>query len=186
MFNKTVAISLATAMISFAPSPVYADGVFSTANLKIGNINLSLSNSGKVLTKTDADTGKWLGQQDFVEFYGMMWEPQNSVLFVAGKLAGSNQPVLVKIRSTGGGGQNMFALAPDGSSVSGYNYRLGSQLMKVKNMNYNGVLAIDNGSGVIYRINGVGGTGNNMFALANNTACQTLPNYNYFVGCSYY
>ncbi len=184
--TNSLVISLATAMLSFGVSPVYADGVFSTSNLRIGNTNLSLSNSGKVLTKTDAATGKWLGQQNFIEFYGMMWEPQNSVLFVAGKLEGSNQPVLVKIRSTGGGGQNMFALTPDGSSVSGYNYRLGSQLMRVKNMSYDGTLAIDNGSGVIYRINGVGGTGNNMFALVNNTACQTLPNYRYFIGCSYY
>ena len=169
------------------PCPFYSNnGIFSTSNLRIGDVNLSISNNGKVLTKTDANTGKWRGQQNFSEFYGMMWEPQNSVLFVAGKLEGSNQPVLVKIRSTGGSGQNMFALTPDGRSVSGYNYRLGSQLIRVKSMNYNGQLQIDNGSGVVYRIKGVGGTGDNMFALPNNTACQSLPNYSYFISCSHY
>jgi hypothetical protein len=173
-------------VIGLAVAPAYADGVFSNSNLRIGDVNLSLSNNGKVLTKTDANTGKWLGQQNFSQFSGMMWEPKNSVLFVAGKLEGSNQPVLIKIRSTGGGGQNMFALTPDGRSVSGYNYRVGSQLMSVRSISYNGQLQIDNGSGVVYRINNVGGSGNNMFALVKNTACQSLPNYRYFIGCSYY
>ncbi|MDF5711912.1 MAG: hypothetical protein PUP90_30605 [Nostoc sp. S4] len=185
--KKTAAvISFVTTMFGFAVAPVYADGVFSSSNLRIGNVNLSLSNNNKVLTKTDANTGKWLGQQNFSEFYGMMWEPQNSVLFVAGKLEGSNQPVLVKIRSTGGGGQNMFALTPDSRSVAGYNYRIGSQLMRVRSISYNGQLQLDNGSGVVYRIKGVGGTGDNMFALVNNTTCQTVPNYSYLIGCSYY
>ncbi len=51
-------------------------------------------------------------------------------------------------------------------------------------MSYNGNLQIDNGSGVLYQIRGVGGTGNNMFALANSAACQTAPGYNYFIGCT--
>lgn len=186
MFRKTALISLTTVMLGLMVPPVYADGIFSTSNLRIGNVNLSVSNNGRVLTKTDANTGQWRGQQNFSEFYGMMWVPEQSVLFVAGRLDGSNQPMLVKIRSTGGGGQNMFALTPDGRSATGYNYRLGSQLTRVRSMSYNGQLQIDNGSGVVYRINGVGGTGDNMFALLNNTACQTLPNYRYFLGCSYY
>lgn len=184
MFKTTAVIGLATAVISFVAVPVYADGVFSTSNLRIGDVNLSISSNGRVLAKADANTGQQRGRQNFREFYGMMWEPSNSVLFVAGILEGSNQPVLVKIRSTGGGGNNMFALTSDGGSVPRYNYRLGSQLMKVRRMSYNGNLQIENGSGVLYQIRGVGGTGNNMFALANNSACQTAPGYNYFISCS--
>jgi hypothetical protein len=183
MFKTTAVIGLATAVVSFAAVPSYADGVFSTSNLRIGDVNLSISSNGRVLTKTDANTGQRRGQQNFREFYGMMWEPSNRVLFVAGILEGSNQPVLVKIRSTGGGGNNMFAVTPDGGSVSGYNYRLGSQSMTVRRMSYNGNLQIDNGAGTVYQIRGVGGTGNNMFALANNTSCQSVPGYNYFINC---
>jgi hypothetical protein len=177
---------LCFAMIGFSTLPVYAEGVFSTSNLKITDVNISVNNEGKVLTKTEASTGKWLGEQKFGQFYGMMWVPEHNVLFVAGVLEGGNRPVLVKIKSTGGGGRNMFAVKPDGGPVSGYNYRLGSQFMQVKNMSYNGSLQVDNGSGVVYRIAGVGGSGYNMFALVNETTCQSLPNYRYFTGCSYY
>ncbi|MFB2919788.1 MULTISPECIES: hypothetical protein [Aerosakkonema] len=184
MLKKVTILSLA--MIGFSTVPVSADGLFSTSNLKIGDVNISINNEGKVLTKTEASTGKWLGEQKFGQFYGMMWVPEHNVLFVAGVLEGGNRPVLVKIKSTGGGGRNMFGVKPDGGSVSGYNYRLGSQFVQVKNMSYNGSLQVDNGSGVVYRIAGVGGGGYNMFALVNETTCQSLPNYNYFKGCSYY
>lgn len=117
MFKTTAVIGFATAVISFVAVPAYADGVFSTSNLRIGDVDLSISSNGRVLTKADANTGQQRGQQNFREFYGMMWEPSNSVLFVAGILEGSNQPVLVKIRSTGGSGNNMFALTSDGGSA---------------------------------------------------------------------
>ncbi len=165
---------------------VYASGQFSSSYLRVESVNLSISNNGQVLTKTDANTGKWIGQQDFKTFYGMLWIPEKNVLFVSGILSGSNTPALVKISSIGGSGQNMFALTPDGGSVSGYNYRLGSQSITAKEMNYdNDTLFIDNGTGVVYKIRNVGGTGYNMFALDNN-ACRSLSGYNYFLGCSYY
>lgn len=183
MFKRAAILGLA--VVGFLTTPVYANGVFSRSNLKIGDVNISLSNSN-VLTKTEASTGKWLGEQKFKQFNGMMWVPDQNVLFVAGILDGGSRSVLVKVRATGGGGRNMFAVTPDGGSVSGYNYRLGSQFMNVKNMSYNGSLQIDNGSGIVYRIRGVGGGGFNMFALVNDTKCETVPNYSYFLGCSYY
>ena len=186
MFKKAATLSLALAVIGFSTTPVYADGVFSSSNLNIGDVNISLNNSGTVLTKTKASTGEWLGEQNFNRFNGMMWVPEQNALFVAGVLGGGSRPVLVKVRATGGGGRNMFALNPDGGSVSGYNYRLGSQSMNITRMSYNGSLQIDNGSGIVYRIRGVGGSGFNMFALVNETQCKSLPNYSYFLGCSYY
>jgi hypothetical protein len=184
MFRK--AVILCFALMGLSTAPVYADGVFSRSNLKIGNVNISLNNSGTILTKTEASTGKWLGEQKFKQFNGIMWVPEENVLFVSGVLDGGNRPVLVKVKGTGGGGRNMFAVNPDGGSVSGYNYRLGSQFINVNKMSYNGNLQVDNGSGVVYQILGVGGTGYNMFALVNETKCESLPNYRYFIRCSYY
>ncbi|MBD3562980.1 hypothetical protein H6S82_29675, partial [Planktothrix sp. FACHB-1355] len=82
MLKKVTILSLA--MIGFSTVPVSADGLFSTSNLKIGDVNISINNEGKVLTKTEASTGKWLGEQKFGQFYGMMWVPEHNVLFVAG------------------------------------------------------------------------------------------------------
>ena len=182
------------AVIGFtAATPAHADGVFSKSSLRIGDINLSINNSGTVLTKTDASTGKWLGEQKFSEFKGMMWVPEGNVLFVSGFLPNSSTTVLVKIRGTGGGGQNMFALEPSGRSVKGYNYRLGSQNMLVESMSYDGILELydgvnDDGLGKRHRIRGLGGTGDNMFALLRgqgsfDDACQSLDGYDYFIEC---
>ncbi|CAK8718799.1 hypothetical protein LDFHOB_08200 [Candidatus Electronema aureum] len=177
--------SVAAALLSFS-SASYAAGIFSTSNLKVGSTNLSISNNGKVLTKTDASTGKWLGQQNFASFYGMMFVPERDVLLVSGVLEGGSSSVLVKIKKTGGTGQNMFALKADGGSVENYNYRIGSQAIVARSMSYeNGKLFINNGKGVIYKIADVGGSGYNMFALVNETSCESMPNYNYFLGCSY-
>ncbi len=80
----------------------------------------------------------------------------------------------------------MFALKADGGSVENYNYRIGSQAIVARSMSYeNGKLFINNGKGVIYKIVDVGGSGYNMFALVNETSCESMPNYNYFLGCSY-
>ena len=180
MFKKAAILGLV--LVGFSTTPVYADGTFSRSSLKIGDISLSINNSGTILTKTQASTGKWLGEQKFQSFGGMMWVPERSILFVSGVLEGSNKPTLVKIKATGGGGQNMFALTPDGGSFPGYKYRLGSQPISVQTMSYNGNLQVGSGS-TTYRIKDVGGTGNNMFALVDETSCKSLSGYSYFIEC---
>lgn len=107
--------------------------------------------------------------------------PEENVLLVAGTLEGGARPILVKIKGLGGGGQNMFALTPDGGSVNGYSYRIGSQNMNVRRISYQDGLQIDNGVGTVYVIRGTGGSGYNMFALVNDNQCESLPNYNYFI-----
>lgn len=185
MLKKAAILSLALA--SFSVPPVYADGIFSKSNLRVGNVNLSVSNNGTTLTKTDANTGKWLGEQTFVGFKGMMWVPEANVLFVSAVL---DSPVLVKIKGLGGGGRNMFALQSNGRSINGYNYRLGSQFMRVESMSYNGNLQLFNGTDTTYLIKGVGGTGDNMFALRRGAngrsedACQSMDGYHYFIQCT--
>jgi hypothetical protein len=189
MFKTIAAFGFAAAVIGFtAAVPAYADGVFSRKNLKIGNVSLSVNNSGTVLTKTESSTGKWLGEQKFSEFKGMMWVPEHNVLFVSGQLEGSSSTVLVKIKGTGGGGQNMFALLPNGRSMSGYNYRLGSQNMVVASMSYKNKLELFNGNNTTYLIKGVGGSGDNMFALERSRgawedSCDSMSGYNYFIQC---
>jgi hypothetical protein len=181
MFKKSAILGLAAIVVS--STPVHADGLFSNRDLKIGDMSLSINNTNTVLTKIQPSTGKWLGEQKFQAFKSMMYVPEHNVLFVVGILEGGNRPVLVKIKATGGGGQNMFALKPDGRSISGYNYRLGSQLMDVQGMSYSGnLLQIRSGS-TTYEIKNVGGTGDNMFALVNNTDCKSMSGYNYFIRC---
>lgn len=165
------------------PPPPDPNGVFSRSSLKIGDTSFSINNSGTILTKTQASTGKWLGEQKFQYFGGMMWVAEHNVLFVAGVLDGSKRSVLVKIKGTGGGGRNMFALTSDGGSVSGYNYRLGSQFMNVQKMNYRVNLQVESGS-TTYWIKSVGGTGYNMFALVGDTSCQSVSGYSYFIECT--
>ena len=186
MFKKAAILSFA--VISFLTTPAYADGTFSRTTLKINNTNISVNGPGTILTKTEASTGKWLGEQKFKRFYGMMWIPEKNVLFVSGVLEGSRDiPVLVKITGTGGGGQNMFAIQPDGRSVGGYKYRQGSQIMQVTSMTYNGNLEVFNGARTTYRIRGIGGTGDNMFALTREGSyekgCASVNGYNYFIEC---
>jgi hypothetical protein len=150
--------------------------------LKIGDTLLSINSSGTVLTKIQASTGKWLGEQKFQSFGGMMCVPERNVLFVTGRLEGGDRPVLVKIKATGDGGQNMFALKPNGGSFPGYHYRLSSQLIDVQRMSYNGSLQVGSGS-TTYRIKDVGGTGDNMFALVDDTSCKSMSGYSYFIEC---
>ncbi|MDV3002990.1 MAG: hypothetical protein N5P05_004645 (plasmid) [Chroococcopsis gigantea SAG 12.99] len=187
MFKTIAAISF-TAIIGFTSAiSASANGTFSKTGLKIGNINFSVNNTGTVLTKTEASTGKWLGEQKFSQFKGMMWVSEHNVLFISGTLEGGS-PVLVKIKGMGGGGQNMFALKSDGRSMDGYKYRLGSQNMVVESMSYNGNLQVFNGVDKTYLIKGIGGTGDNMFALQRSTgiwedACKSMTGYHYFIQC---
>jgi hypothetical protein len=192
MFKKAAILGLAAISLSIAPA--YADGVFSKSNLRIGNVNLSISNDGKTLTKTDANTGKWLGEQTFVGFKGMMWVPEANVLLVSAELDTS---MPIKIKGLGGGGRNMFALQSDGRSINGYNYRLGSQRMKVESMSYKGNLQLSSpntpeyGMNTTFLIKGLGGTGDNMFALQRTKgrsgyyedACKSMDGYNYLIQC---
>mgnify|MGYP000206326259 CR=1 FL=1 len=174
---KIIAITFLLAISSSA----FAD--FSRSHLKVGNINLAINNSGTILTKTDASTGKWLGEQKFREFQGMLWVPSHSTLFVSGVLSGGNSSHVVKIRNLGGEGRNMFAVNPNGTSAAGYNYVIGNQKLRAVRMSYNGHLML-RANGKSYHMKGICGSSSNMCALKNNNQCRTAaPRYNYFDYC---
>lgn len=169
------------AFLLIISSSSFAD--FSRSHLKIGNINLVINNSGTVLTKTDASTGKWLGEQKFKKFQGMLWVANHNVLFVSGVLSGGNSSHVVKIRSLGGEGRNMFAVKPNGTSVDGYSYAIGNQKLPAVRMAYNGHLIL-RANGKSYHMTGICGSSGNMCALKNNDQCETAaPRYNYFNYC---
>lgn len=44
-----------------------------TSNLRVGDVNISANNAHNLLTKTDASTGKLIGEQKFLKFKGMLW-----------------------------------------------------------------------------------------------------------------
>lgn len=191
------ALSLFVTVISFLffVNPTFAEIIISQPSFSVGNVHLSVD-PHQVLTKTDALTGKWLGEQRFSVFTSILYVPKSDVLLVSGKLEGGNSYVLVKIRGTGGTGRNMFALNPDGSSVPRYSYRLGSQSFGVEFMRYDDrlntleVTTLSSGfdwnviRGTTYIVKGTGGTGNNMFAIDSSRQCANASGYHYLLSCN--
>jgi hypothetical protein len=138
-----------------------------------------------------------------------LWIPERNELLVAGALQGSREHgiVIFKVKGLGGTGNNMFAVQRDGQSLANYSYSVGMQrgFANVKMMSYRdgkllvtagryynressgtGATATFAGPGIAvetYIIKGTGGTGDNMFALVNNTQCQSMGGYSYFLGC---
>lgn len=116
------------------------------------------------------------------------------MIYVDNKLIlGFSNGKMLKVNGTGGSGHNMFAVTETLSgfnSVPGYNYRIGDTRLggRITDIDYisNGnVLIISSSIGNSLKVNGIGGSGHNMFALYA-TTCKNayigLPGYNYYVG----
>jgi hypothetical protein len=96
---------------------------------------------------------------------------------------------VLKVRDTGGAGQNMFAVTPsaDGfDTVAGYDYLIGSQKFSsgVCGLYRIGeVLFIALEDSTLVKVKGLGGSGSNMFALQEVDGELTgLPGYDYWIG----
>ncbi len=124
-----------------------------------------------------------LGQQRFqTRIKDIIYEQGNTIIaFKNGKM--------LKISGTGGSGYNMFAVTETAGgfeTVPGYSYRLGDakfngNITKVLYANNNLIVAFNNGK--ILKINGLGGTGHNMFAVTETAGgFETVPGYSYRIG----
>ncbi|MFP5262659.1 MAG: hypothetical protein ACLGJB_12215 [Blastocatellia bacterium] len=116
--------------------------------------------------------------------------PATAMAFINGKLMiGFANGKILKVNGTGGTGHNMLAVqetANGFATLAGYNYLIGSTNLgaPISQILFPGsYLWIGVGNGKLLRINGVGGTGFNMFAVAQNPADFTgLCGYSYFLG----
>lgn len=109
--------------------------------------------------------------------------------FVAGEVFLVAGKALIKASNVGGTGQNMFALQQSGSNISsipGYSYWKGTQVFssKISDVDYiAGYTVVSLTDGRIVKINGTGGTGQNMFAISEHPNGFTgVPGYSYYVG----
>jgi len=105
--------------------------------------------------------------------------------------------LVVKINGYGGTGQNMFAISLQNSnnsiivsSVQGYNHYAGeaSVISGATGLNLiNNFLFVEFANGLLLKVNNVGGTGHNMFAITmNQTEIFNDTGYNYYVGEQYF
>jgi hypothetical protein len=104
-------------------------------------------------------------------------------------LVGFGNGKMLKVTGTGGTGHNMFAVQerPNGfSTVPSYPYLLGSTNFRspvTDVVSLAGFTWVAIGNGKLLKINGSGGTGYNMFAVAQTSRdFSGLCNYSYFVG----
>ncbi len=112
------------------------------------------------------------------------------LLFESGQLVlAFNNGKILKVNGTGGMGQNMFAVTETSNgfeTVQGYNYRVGDAKFdrNVTQMIYaDGKLIFAFNNKKILKVNGVGGTGHNMFAVTETSnGFETVQGYNYKVG----
>lgn len=97
----------------------------------------------------------------------------------------------IKIMGTGGNGENMFAISKTNygyKSIVGYNYLIGSAKFKdniSKSLVVNEKIIFSFDSGYIIKINGSGGSGQNMFNIKENNAgfeTYSLDNTIYLLG----
>ncbi|MBL4708847.1 MAG: S8 family peptidase, partial [Flavobacteriales bacterium] len=109
--------------------------------------------------------------------------------FVAGQMFLVSGKVMLKVNNIGGSGQNMFAIQRSGSSVysvSGYNYWIGTQVFNsdIRDVDYiSGYTLVSLADGRIVKINGTGGSGQNMFAINEHSSGFTgVSGYSYYVG----
>ena len=98
---------------------------------------------------------------------------------------------VLKVHGTGGGGNNMFAITETSTtfnSVSGYNYFAGAAKFSsfVTAMQFNTVnTLIGFYNGKMLKVKGIGGEGQNMFAVTETNGCfYSVSGYNYFIGCA--
>lgn len=110
---------------------------------------------------------------------------QTIVTFYNGKM--------LKVNGTGGSGANFFAVNETGSgfvNVPGYTYYIGATKLNgyVRDMIYeSNTLIIGFSNGKILKINGLGGSGLNMFAVVETPGSFSgLPGYTYYSGHAAY
>jgi hypothetical protein len=125
----------------------------------------------------------WIGTQVFLS-------PVNSLLESGGVLiVGLADGRMLKVRGTGGTGQNMFAITETNygfATVSGYNYLIGSQKFSsaVAGVYFvDGVLLVCLANGIAVKISGLGGTGQNMLAVIESGGTVSgASGYHYWIG----
>lgn len=100
---------------------------------------------------------------------------------------------LIKINDTGGSGQNMFALKEDRglySGIDGYHHWVGSQNFPSRVTCINsvkGYIFIGLSDGCLIKIRGIGGSGQNMFAIRNeHGAYNNIEGYDFLVGSQHF
>jgi hypothetical protein len=104
-------------------------------------------------------------------------------------VVGFSNGKMLKVTGTGGGGHNMFAVQETGNgftTVSGYNYLVGSSSFgsPVSDLAFfGGFTWVGIGNNKLLKVNGGGGSGLNMYAVAQTqTDFSGLCGYNYFSG----
>lgn len=120
------------------------------------------------------------------------------VAYINGRLLiGLSNGKMLKINGTGGSGHNMFAVSENTNSsvnaftgLSGYSYyvgdqKFGSSISVIESVGSYTIIGLL--SGKTLKINGTGGTGNNMFAITENSdsspdAFTGMSGYSYYVG----
>lgn len=121
--------------------------------------------------------------------YHRSYKRYKAYRFVSGEMFLATGKVLLKFNNNGGSGQNMFAIQQSGSSVTsvpGYNYWIGTQVFNsaITDVDYiDGYTLVSTADGRIVKINGTGGSGQNMFAINQHTSGYTgVSGYSYYVG----
>lgn len=96
---------------------------------------------------------------------------------------------LLKVRGSGGSGQNLFAIRETASSFSGlpgYDYYLGDQRFDsdvVDVSHAHGVTLISLQDGKVLKVRGTGGTGHNMFAVTERgDHFESVAGFDYYLG----
>lgn len=100
-----------------------------------------------------------------------------------------NHRVLLKVKGTGGSGQNMFALKSVGVdfvSSAGYDYLIGSQVFPAPIRaveTHQGFTFVALSDGRIVKVRGTGGSGRNMFGIeVDSGGFRGVAGYDYYVG----
>ena len=96
---------------------------------------------------------------------------------------------ILKVKGTGGGGSNLFAVSPTSngfSTVPSYSYLIGSaRFQSVARFikHFSGVTIITFENGKILKVKGTGGGGYNMFAVTENSqGFANVQGYGYLIG----
>jgi hypothetical protein len=125
----------------------------------------------------------WIGTQIFSS-------PVNTLVSSGGVLIiGLADGRMLKVNGTGGGGQNMFAITEASygfATIPGYNYLVGSERFSSAVVGLYlvaDVLLVCLANGIVVKIQGLGGGGQNMFAVTESGGTVSgVSGYHYWVG----
>lgn len=130
----------------------------------------------------------WVGTQQFHPDGGSERNPVCDLIYADGEtLVSLDDGRVLKVRDTGGTGQNMFAVTETEQgfeSVPGYDYLVGSCRLSSKAKLYRaGDVLFVAFSVILIKIKGNGGGGYNMFAIeSEGDAITGSPGYDYWIG----